>query len=58
MEKENDIEKCEKSLYKLWHSIKRAQIWFVGIKEEPENAKEMQRLFEVIRTEHFLNLKL
>lgn len=48
------MKRNEKSLYTYWYSIKRTQIWFIGIKEEPENAKKTERLFKEIRTENFL----
>lgn len=54
MEKKKIMKRNEKSLYTYWHSIKRTQIWFIGIKEEPENAKKTERLFKEIRTENFL----
>lgn len=38
-------------------AFKKAQIWFIGIKEEPENAREIERLFREIRTRNFLNLE-
>ena len=54
--KEKRMKRIEDSLRELWDSIKHTNIWIIGVLEEEEKKKGMEKIFEDIMVENFPNL--
>ena len=53
--KEERMKRIEESLRDLWGNIKYTNIWIIGIPEEEEKEKGLEKLFEEVIVENFPN---
>ena len=54
---ENQMKKHESNIRNLWDSLKRANLFIIGIPEGKEEEKGIENIFEDIMSENFPNLK-
>ena len=55
-QEEKGIQKKEDSVRILWDNFKHANIWIIGVLEVVKKEQEIEKLFEKIIKENFLNL--
>ena len=51
------MKRIDDSLRDLWDNIKRTSIQIIGVPEEEEKKKGIEKIFEVIIVENFLNME-
>ena len=59
-EEQNKVKRMkrpEDSLRDLWHKIKHANLWIIGVPEEEEKKKRYEKIFEEIIVENFPNME-
>ena len=54
--KKQELKKTEEMLRNLWDTLKRSNIWIIGVPEREEEEQEIENLFEPIMEENFPNL--
>ena len=55
-EKKKRMKRIEDSLRDLWDSMKRTNIWIIGVPEEEKKNKGTEKIFEEIIVENFPNV--
>ena len=59
-EEQNKVKRMkrpEDSLRDLWHNIKHANLWIIGVPEEEEKKKRYEKIFEEIIVENLPNME-
>ena len=54
--KENRMKRIEVNLRDLWDTIRRTNIWIIGVPEEEEKKRGTEKIFEEIIIENFPNM--
>ena len=50
------MKRIEDSLRDLWDNIKHTNIWIIGVPEEEEKKKGLEKIFEEITVDNFPNM--